>query len=66
MCAGAIVLARIAARRFRRAATPRPARAGSVLDVLGEPASTTARRSPGGCSPRSAERLLSEFFAARR
>jgi tRNA(adenine34) deaminase len=65
MCAGAIVLARVARVVF--GASDRKAGAcGSVLDVLGEPALNHRPRVAGGLlAPRCGE-LLSSFFAARR
>ena len=52
MCAGAIVLARVA-RVVYGAPDPKAGAAGSVLDVLGEPRSTTGPRWPAACSPTS-------------
>ncbi len=65
MCAGAIVLARIPAVVFG-AADPKAGAAGSVLDVLGEPALN--HRPEVGAGLRAAEcgELLSSFFADRR
>jgi tRNA(adenine34) deaminase len=65
MCAGAIILARVA-RVVYGAPDPKAGAAGSVLDVLGEPAlnhnpQVEARVLGGECAA-----LLSEFFAARR
>jgi len=51
MCAGAIVLARVP-RVIYAADDPKAGAAGSVLDVLGSPGSTTARRSHADFSPR--------------
>ena len=65
MCAGAIVLARVA-RVVYGARDPKAGAAGSVLDVLGEPA---LNHNPGvtdGVLTQECAALLSEFFGARR
>jgi tRNA(adenine34) deaminase len=65
MCAGAIVLARIPTVVF---ATPDPkaGAAGSVLDVLAEPALNHRPRVIAGVRAAEAATLLRDFFAARR
>ena len=65
MCAGAIVLARIARVVF---ATPDPkaGAAGSVLDVLSEPRLNHRPRVESGPLAAESASLLSEFFRARR
>lgn len=65
MCAGAIVLARIA-RVFYGARDPKAGAAGSVLDVLGEPALNHNPEVTGGVLAEECAALLSEFFGARR
>ena len=65
MCAGAIVLARVA-RVVYGAPDPKAGAAGSVLDVLGEPALNHNPLVTGGVLSRECGVLLSEFFAARR
>jgi tRNA(adenine34) deaminase len=65
MCAGAIVLARVA-RVIYGASDPKAGACGSVLDVLGEPALNHRPQVAGGLlAPRCGE-LLSAFFASRR
>jgi tRNA(adenine34) deaminase len=65
MCAGAIVLARIPTVVFA-APDPKAGAAGSVLDILAEPAlNHRPRVIPGIRAPESAA-LLRNFFAARR
>jgi tRNA(adenine34) deaminase len=65
MCAGAIVLARVARVVFG-ASDPKAGACGSVLDVLGEPALNHRPQVAGGLlAPRCGE-LLSSFFASRR
>src|SRR5436190_383541 len=64
MCAGAIVLARIA-RVVYGAADPKAGAAGSVLDVLGEPALNHSPRVTGGVLGPQCAAPLTEFFAAR-
>jgi tRNA(adenine34) deaminase len=65
MCAGAIVLARVA-RVVYGASDPKAGACGSVLDVLGEPALNHRPQIAGGLlAPRCGE-LLSAFFASRR
>ncbi len=65
MCAGAIVLARIA-RVVYGARDPKAGAAGSVLDVLGEPALNHTPTVSGGVLAQECAALLSEFFGARR
>jgi tRNA(adenine34) deaminase len=65
MCAGAIVLARIPNVVFA-AADPKAGAAGSVLDVLAEPALNHRPRVSAGLRAEECAELLSEFFAARR
>jgi tRNA(adenine34) deaminase len=65
MCAGAIVLARIA-RVVYGARDPKAGAAGSVLDVLGEPALNHNPEITGGVLAQECAALLSEFFGARR
>jgi tRNA(adenine34) deaminase len=65
MCAGAIVLARIPTVVFA-APDPKAGAAGSVLDVLAEPALNHRPRVIGGVRGAEAATLLRTFFAARR
>jgi tRNA(adenine34) deaminase len=65
MCAGAIVLARVPTVVFG-AADPKAGAAGSVLDVLGEPALNHRPEVAGGLLSERCGDLLREFFAARR
>ncbi len=65
MCAGAIVLARIA-RVVYGARDPKAGAAGSVLDVLGEPALNHNPEVTGGVLAEECAALLSSFFGARR
>jgi tRNA(adenine34) deaminase len=65
MCAGAIVLARIPEVVFG-AADPKAGAAGSVLDVLGEPALNHRPRVTGGVMEDECAALLQGFFASRR
>jgi tRNA(adenine34) deaminase len=65
MCAGAIVLARIPAVVYG-AADPKAGAAGSVLDVLSEPALNHRPKVTGGVLEAQCASLLSGFFAARR
>jgi tRNA(adenine34) deaminase len=65
MCAGAIVLARVPAVAFG-APDPKAGAAGSVLDVLGEPALNHRPRVVGGLREEECAELLREFFAGRR
>ncbi len=65
MCAGAIVLARIG-RVVYGARDPKAGAAGSVLDVLGEPALNHNPEVTGGVLARECAALLSSFFGARR
>jgi tRNA(adenine34) deaminase len=65
MCAGAIVLARIPEVVFG-ARDPKAGAAGSVFDILAEPALNHRPRVRGGVMERECASLLAEFFAARR
>ena len=65
MCAGAIVLARVARVVFG-AADPKAGAAGSVLDVLSEPALNHHPEVVGGILAEECAALLSAFFGARR
>ena len=65
MCAGAIVLARIPHVAFG-AADPKAGAAGSVLDVLGEPALNHRPQLTGGVMEAECAALLRDFFAGRR
>ena len=65
MCAGAIVLARIPTVVFG-AADPKAGAAGSVLDVLAEPALNHRPEVVAGVREDECATLLREFFAARR
>jgi tRNA(adenine34) deaminase len=65
MCAGAIVLARVA-RVVYGAADSKAGAAGSVLDVLSEPALNHNPRVTGGLLAEECAALLSAFFGARR
>jgi tRNA(adenine34) deaminase len=65
MCAGAIVLARVPTVVFG-AADPKAGAAGTVLDVLGEPALNHRPEVRGGVLAAECAALLSDFFAARR
>jgi tRNA(adenine34) deaminase len=65
MCAGAIVLARIPRVVFG-AADPKAGAAGSVLDVLSEPALNHRPQVTGGLREAESAALLRRFFAARR
>ena len=65
MCAGAIVLARVA-RVVYGAADPKAGAAGSVLDVLSEPALNHHPEVEGGVLNEECGALLSSFFGARR
>ena len=65
MCAGAIVLARIA-RVVYGARDPKAGAAGSVLDVLAEPALNHNPEVTEGVLAQECAALLSEFFGARR
>jgi tRNA(adenine34) deaminase len=65
MCAGAIVLARVA-RVVYGAADPKAGAAGSVLDVLGEPRLNHRPEVAGGLLAGECGGILSAFFAARR
>jgi tRNA(adenine34) deaminase len=65
MCAGAIVLARVA-RVVYGASDPKAGAAGSVLDVLGEPRLNHRPEVAGGLLAAQCGALLSDFFASRR
>ena len=65
MCAGAIVLARIPEVVFGTA-DPKAGAAGSVLDVLGEPALNHRPGVRGGLMEDECAELLRRFFDARR
>ncbi len=65
MCAGAIVLARIPTVVYG-CADPKAGAAGSVLDVLGEPALNHRPAVSGGLREEECAALLRDFFAARR
>jgi len=65
MCAGAIVLARVA-RVVYGASDPKAGACGSVLDVLGEPRLNHRPDVAGGLLAQECGGLLSEFFASRR
>jgi tRNA(adenine34) deaminase len=65
MCAGAIVLARIPTVVFG-APDPKAGAAGSVLDVLAEPALNHRPKVVGGVSEGECAALLRGFFNARR
>jgi tRNA(adenine34) deaminase len=65
MCAGAIVLARIPAVIYG-APDPKAGAAGSVLDVLAEPALNHRPEVTGGLLGDECAALLTSFFAARR
>lgn len=65
MCAGAIVLARV--RRVIYGATdPKAGAAGSVLDVLDEPALNHRPEVEGGLLAPECGQMLTDFFASRR
>jgi tRNA(adenine34) deaminase len=65
MCAGAIVLARVP-RVVYGAPDPKAGAAGSVLDVLDEPALNHRPIVAGGLRGDECAALLRDFFAARR
>jgi tRNA(adenine34) deaminase len=65
MCAGAIVLARIPTVVFG-APDPKAGAAGSVLDVLAEPALNHRPEVVGGVMEAECASLLQAFFSARR
>src|SRR5271157_2557829 len=65
MCAGAIVLARIARVVFG-ASDPKAGACGSVLDVLAEPRLNHRPDVAGGLLAQESAELLGEFFASRR
>ncbi len=65
MCAGAIVLARVP-RVIYAADDPKAGAAGSVLDVLAEPAFNHTPEVSGGLLAAEAATQLQTFFEARR
>jgi tRNA(adenine34) deaminase len=65
MCAGALVLARVA-RVVYGARDPKAGACGSVLDVLGEPRLNHRPEVAGGLLAEECATLLSGFFATRR
>jgi tRNA(adenine34) deaminase len=65
MCAGAIVLARIPTVVYG-VADPKAGAAGSVLDVLAEPALNHRPEVVGGVLEERCAALLTSFFSARR
>jgi len=65
MCAGAIVLARVPLVVYG-ASDPKAGAAGSVLDVLAEPALNHRPEVVAGVREAECAALLREFFAARR
>ena len=65
MCAGAIVLARVA-RVVYGALDPKAGAAGSVLDVLGEPRLNHRPEVAGGLLADESAALLRDFFGTRR
>lgn len=65
MCAGAIVLARVS-RVVYGAGDPKAGAAGSVLDLLSEPALNHNPEVVGGVLAEDCSALLSSFFSARR
>jgi tRNA(adenine34) deaminase len=65
MCAGAIVLARIPTVVFG-APDPKAGAAGSVLDVLAEPALNHRPQVTGGLLEDECAELLRSFFSTRR
>ena len=65
MCAGAIVLARVA-RVVYAATDPKAGACGSVLDVTGEPRLNHRPQVASGLLAQEAAELLRAFFAARR
>jgi tRNA(adenine34) deaminase len=65
MCAGALVLARVA-RVVYGAVDPKAGAAGSVLNVLAEPRLNHRPEVAGGLLEEESAALLREFFASRR
>jgi tRNA(adenine34) deaminase len=65
MCAGAIVLARVPRVVFG-AADPKAGAAGSVLDLLSQPALNHRPSVAGGLREEECAALLREFFVERR
>ncbi|HEX5929728.1 MAG TPA: nucleoside deaminase, partial [Solirubrobacterales bacterium] len=65
MCAGAVVLARVPTVVYG-APDPKAGAAGSVLDILSEPALNHRPEVVGGVLEGECAALLEGFFAARR
>jgi tRNA(adenine34) deaminase len=65
MCAGAIVLGRVA-RVVYGTADPKAGAAGSVIDVLGEPRFNHRPEVAGGLLQEECAALLVDFFSSRR
>ncbi len=65
MCAGALVLARVA-RLVYGTSDPKAGACGSVLDVTGEPRLNHRPQVAGGLLGQECGALLSSFFASRR
>jgi len=65
MCAGAIVLGRVA-RVVYGTADPKAGGAGSVIDVLGEPRFNHRPEVAGGLLQEECAALLVDFFSSRR
>ncbi|HEX3511521.1 MAG TPA: tRNA adenosine(34) deaminase TadA [Solirubrobacteraceae bacterium] len=65
MCAGAIVLARVA-RLLYAATDPKAGACGSVLDVTGEPRLNHRPVVAGGLLAAESAEMLGAFFASRR
>jgi tRNA(adenine34) deaminase len=65
MCAGALVLARVA-RVVYGARDPKAGACGSIIDVLGEPRLNHRPEVAGGLLAEECATLLSGFFASRR
>jgi tRNA(adenine34) deaminase len=65
MCAGALVLARVARVVFG-APDPKAGACGSVLDVFSEPRLNHRPEAAGGLLAAECGELLSDFFASRR
>jgi len=65
MCAGAIILARIPAVVFG-APDPKAGAAGSILDVLSEPALNHCPEVTGGVMREECASMMRDFFKSRR
>ena len=65
MCAGAMVLGRVA-RLVYGAADPKAGAAGSVMDVVNHPRLNHRVPTEGGCLALECGGILSDFFASRR